>query len=103
MDLKLKDKVILVSGGAKGIGEAIVKVLAAEGAIPSAGGTARATTHRTDASRPRAPAAQGPAAQCPPAPKYFCVHLTSGKTVRLVPFITVLSELLAQPASELAR
>jgi NAD(P)-dependent dehydrogenase (short-subunit alcohol dehydrogenase family) len=34
MDLKLKDKVILVSGGAKGIGEAIVKVLAAERAIP---------------------------------------------------------------------
>ncbi|MCW3094379.1 MAG: family oxidoreductase [Ferruginibacter sp.] len=34
MDLDLKDKVIIVSGGAKGIGEGIVKVLAAEGAIP---------------------------------------------------------------------
>jgi L-fucose dehydrogenase len=34
MDLQLKDKVILVSGGAKGIGEGIVKVLAAEGATP---------------------------------------------------------------------
>lgn len=34
MDLQLKDKVILVSGGAKGIGEGIVRVLAAEGAIP---------------------------------------------------------------------
>lgn len=34
MDLGLKDKVIIVSGGAKGIGEGIVKVLAAEGAIP---------------------------------------------------------------------
>jgi L-fucose dehydrogenase len=34
MDLSLKDKVIVVSGGAKGIGEGIVKVLAAEGAIP---------------------------------------------------------------------
>ncbi|HEX2628992.1 MAG TPA: SDR family oxidoreductase [Chitinophagaceae bacterium] len=34
MDLQLKDKVILVSGGAKGIGEGIVKILAAEGAIP---------------------------------------------------------------------
>lgn len=34
MDLNLKDKVILVSGGAKGIGEGIVKVLAKEGAIP---------------------------------------------------------------------
>jgi len=34
MNLELKDKIILVSGGAKGIGEGIVKVLAAEGAIP---------------------------------------------------------------------
>ncbi|SOD12120.1 SDR family oxidoreductase [Pedobacter xixiisoli] len=34
MDLQLKDKVILVSGGAKGIGEAIVKSLVAENAIP---------------------------------------------------------------------
>jgi L-fucose dehydrogenase len=34
MDLNLKDKVIIVTGGAKGIGEGIVKVLAAEGAIP---------------------------------------------------------------------
>ncbi len=34
MDLDLKDKVILVSGGAKGIGEAIVTLLASEGAIP---------------------------------------------------------------------
>ncbi len=34
MDLNLKDKIIVVSGGAKGIGEGIVKVLAAEGAIP---------------------------------------------------------------------
>ncbi len=34
MDLNLKDKVIVVSGGAKGIGEGIVKVLAAEGALP---------------------------------------------------------------------
>lgn len=34
MDLQLKDKVIIVTGGAKGIGEAIVKVLATEGAIP---------------------------------------------------------------------
>jgi L-fucose dehydrogenase len=33
MDLDLKDKVIIVSGGAKGIGEGIVKILAAEGAI----------------------------------------------------------------------
>ena len=34
MDLLLKDKVIIVTGGAKGIGEGIVKVLAKEGAIP---------------------------------------------------------------------
>ena len=34
MDLQLKDKVIIVTGGAKGIGESIVKALAAEEAIP---------------------------------------------------------------------
>jgi L-fucose dehydrogenase len=34
MDLQLKDKVIIVSGGARGIGEAISKTLAAEGAVP---------------------------------------------------------------------
>jgi L-fucose dehydrogenase len=34
MDLQLKDKVILVTGGAKGIGAAIVRVCASEGAIP---------------------------------------------------------------------
>lgn len=34
MDLQLKDKIIIVTGGAKGIGEGIVAVLAAEGAIP---------------------------------------------------------------------
>lgn len=34
MDLQLKDKVILISGGAKGIGGAISKSLIAEGAIP---------------------------------------------------------------------
>ena len=34
MDLKLKDKVIIVSGGAKGIGAGITKALAAEGAVP---------------------------------------------------------------------
>ncbi len=34
MDLGLKDKIIVVTGGAKGIGAGIVKVLAAEGAIP---------------------------------------------------------------------
>lgn len=34
MDLSLKDKVIIVTGGAKGIGEGIVMALAAEDAIP---------------------------------------------------------------------
>jgi NAD(P)-dependent dehydrogenase (short-subunit alcohol dehydrogenase family) len=34
LDLQLKDKVILVTGGAKGIGAAIVRAAAAEGAIP---------------------------------------------------------------------
>lgn len=34
MDLELKDKVIVVTGGAKGIGLGIVEVLAREGAVP---------------------------------------------------------------------
>jgi L-fucose dehydrogenase len=34
MDLHLKDKVVIVSGGAKGIGEGIVRCLAEEGATP---------------------------------------------------------------------
>ena len=34
MDLNLKDKVIIVTGGAKGIGEGITRALASEGAFP---------------------------------------------------------------------
>src|SRR6476661_4587544 len=34
MDLELKDRVVVVTGGAKGIGAAIVRLLAGEGAVP---------------------------------------------------------------------
>ncbi len=34
MDLHLDQKIIIVTGGAKGIGEGIVKVLAEENAVP---------------------------------------------------------------------
>lgn len=34
MNLQLTDKIIIVTGGARGIGEAIVKTLATEGAVP---------------------------------------------------------------------
>ncbi|MFM9075026.1 MAG: SDR family oxidoreductase [Bacteroidota bacterium] len=34
MDLNLRDRIILVSGGSRGIGEAIVRVLSSEGATP---------------------------------------------------------------------
>jgi L-fucose dehydrogenase len=47
MDLQLKDKVIIVTGGAKGIGEGIVKVLALEGAIPVIIGRNRADNEKT--------------------------------------------------------
>jgi L-fucose dehydrogenase len=47
MNLGLKDKVIIVSGGAKGIGEGIVKVLAAEGAIPVIIGRSEADNIKT--------------------------------------------------------
>ena len=33
MDLELKDKVVIVTGGAKGIGAAIVRLAAGEGAV----------------------------------------------------------------------
>ncbi len=42
MDLNLAGRVVIVTGGAKGIGEAISRVLAAEGAIPALVGRNRA-------------------------------------------------------------
>lgn len=34
MNLQLKDKIVVVTGGARGIGQAIVKLLSSEGAVP---------------------------------------------------------------------
>lgn len=50
MNLQLTDKVIIVTGGAKGIGEGIVKVLAAEGAIPVIIGRSEADNLKTIAA-----------------------------------------------------
>ena len=50
MDLLLQDKVIIVTGGARGIGEGIVKVLAAEGAIPVIVGRTEAHNQATVAA-----------------------------------------------------
>lgn len=50
MNLQLTDKVIIVTGGAKGIGEGIVKVLAAEGAIPVVIGRSEADNLKTVAA-----------------------------------------------------
>lgn len=47
MDLQLQNKVIIVTGGAKGIGEGISKVLAAEGAIPVIVGRSEADNLKT--------------------------------------------------------
>ena len=47
MNLNLTDKVILVTGGAKGIGEGISTVLAAEGAIPVIIGRNEADNNKT--------------------------------------------------------
>lgn len=41
MDLNLRDKVVIVTGGAKGIGESISRLLAAEGAIPVVAGRSK--------------------------------------------------------------
>jgi L-fucose dehydrogenase len=46
MDLQLQDKIIIVSGGAKGIGEGITRVLCAEGAIPVIVGRSEADNHK---------------------------------------------------------
>lgn len=47
MNLQLNDKVIIVTGGAKGIGEGIVQTLAREGAIPVIVGRKEADNART--------------------------------------------------------
>lgn len=46
MDLNLKDKVVIVTGGAKGIGRAVVIALAKEGAIPVIVGRKKADNER---------------------------------------------------------
>jgi L-fucose dehydrogenase len=50
MDLQLQNKVIIVTGGAKGIGEGIARVLAGEGAIPVIVGRSEADNQQTVAS-----------------------------------------------------
>jgi L-fucose dehydrogenase len=47
MDLGIKDKVIIITGGAKGIGEGIARLLAAEGAIPAIVGRSEADNIKT--------------------------------------------------------
>lgn len=47
MDLQLRDKIIIVTGGAKGIGEGISRVLAAEGAVPVIVGRNEADNNKT--------------------------------------------------------
>lgn len=47
MDLGLKDKVVIITGGAKGIGEGVARVLAAEGAIVAIVGRSREDNHVT--------------------------------------------------------
>jgi L-fucose dehydrogenase len=46
MDFQLRNKVIIVTGGAKGIGEGIVKLLAEEGAMPVIVGRSEADNNR---------------------------------------------------------
>ena len=65
MDLELTDKVAVVTGASKGIGLAVVRELAAEGAIVVAGARSVQALEGSTASTPVAvdlAAADGPAA-----------------------------------------
>ena len=56
MDLQLENKVVLVTGGAKGIGAAIVRAAAAEAAIPvivDRDAEASKNLHAEDTHKPR--------------------------------------------------
>jgi L-fucose dehydrogenase len=50
MDLQLRENIIVVSGGAKGIGEGIVHLLAREGAVPVIVGRSESDNFRTKAA-----------------------------------------------------
>src|SRR6266446_5935624 len=71
MDLRLKGKVVLVTGGAKGIGAAIVRGCAREGAVPvlvdkdgEAGKQLQMELQKAGAFRGRANAARFRKARC---------------------------------------
>ena len=55
MDLQLRDKVIIVTGGAKGIGAGITKALAAEGAMPVVVGRSESDNETFFEESPRLP------------------------------------------------
>jgi NAD(P)-dependent dehydrogenase (short-subunit alcohol dehydrogenase family) len=78
VDLKLKGKVVLVTGGAKGIGAAIVRASAAEGAIPVF------LDHDVEAGRQLELALSGSGSQCEFVAGEITARETCGKTVAQV-------------------